>query len=293
MTRLQQQFTLPDGRHLGFDEHGEPDGHPIFYFHGTPSARVEWEFFGTEELTRTLNLHIIAVDRPGMGLSDFQPNRRLTDWPTDVCALANHLRLDRFAVIGYSGGTPYAAVCAAKIPDRLSAVGLVAVIGPFNQPGLTDGINPQNLQFLQANLEKPWLARLIQRMMALAARFVPETLIAQAMKALPEPDQAIMAGPNGKQAFVHMVRESVRRGTRGPQVDTALMVSPWDFQPTDIHIPVYLWQGTKDQNAPPSMARYLAASIPKSHLRLYPEEGHLSIMANHAEEIFRTLVVEQ
>jgi pimeloyl-ACP methyl ester carboxylesterase len=178
MPHLYQHYTLPDGRRLGYDEHGERDGYPIFYFHGTPSARVEWAFFGTEELTQTLNLRVIAVDRPGMGLSDFQPNRRVTDWPADVCALADHLHLERFGVVGYSGGVPYAAVCAARLPDRLTAVGCVAVVGLFDRAGLTAGMNPHNLRFLEANRDKPWLARLIQRMLAVGARVAPDKVIA-------------------------------------------------------------------------------------------------------------------
>jgi pimeloyl-ACP methyl ester carboxylesterase len=68
MTKLNQRITLPDGRKLGYNEYGQPDGLPVFYFHGTPSACVEWELFGNEELTGRLNMRLIAVDRPGMGL---------------------------------------------------------------------------------------------------------------------------------------------------------------------------------------------------------------------------------
>jgi pimeloyl-ACP methyl ester carboxylesterase len=289
MSRLQQQLTLPDGRRLGYDEHGEPSGHPLFYFHGTPSARVEWDVFGMNELAYSLDLRVIAVDRPGMGLSDYQPDRRMSDWPADVSTLADYLGLDRFAVLGYSGGVPYAAACAAMIPERLTRVGLAAVVGPFDQPHLTAGINAQNLRFLYINRDRPRLARVIQRGMALVARFAPDRLVAQATAALPTPDQAVMADPRAGAAFTRMVRESARRGARGPQLDSALMVSPWDFSPADIRIPVYLWHGARDQNASRAMAEYLAAAIADSHLTVYPDDGHLSVMAHHAEEILRTL----
>jgi pimeloyl-ACP methyl ester carboxylesterase len=78
---------------------------------------------------------------------------------------------------------------------------------------------------------------------------------------------------------------------RGPQLDAALMVSPWEFDPAAIAIPVYLWHGAQDRNAPLPMARYLAVTIPTGHLVVYPDEGHLSVMANHAEEIFQSLHV--
>ena len=289
MSKLNQQFTLPGGRKLGYAEHGEASGKPLFYFHGTPSARVEWGFFGSAELVRKLGLHVIAVDRPGMGLSSFQPDRRMSDWPSDVAALASKLGLDRFAVLGFSGGTPYALACALKIPERLISVGLVGVEAPFELPGMTAGLNSQSLQFLEMNRDKPWLARIIQTTMGLSARFAPDRLLAQVMNALPEPDRAVLASADKRQAFVKMMLESTRGGTRGPQVDTALMVSPWGFDPADIKMQVQIWQGELDADAPPSMARYIAGAIPQSQITFYPTEGHLSVMVNHVEEILAAL----
>ena len=90
MPELDQQFKLPDGRRLGYDEYGSSDGKSLFYFHGSPSSRVESTLFISEELLLSLNVRLIAVDRPGMGLSDFQTNRRILDWSQDVIALVNH-----------------------------------------------------------------------------------------------------------------------------------------------------------------------------------------------------------
>lgn len=108
MPRLNQQFQPPDGRRLGFDEYGAPDGKPLFYFHGSPSSRLEARLYLSEDLLQSLDVRLIAVDRPGMGLSDFQPNRRLLDFPKDLLALADHLKIDRFATLAagpvFSGG---------------------------------------------------------------------------------------------------------------------------------------------------------------------------------------------
>lgn len=285
MGQHQQRYRLPDGRHLGFDEHGDPAGIPVFYFHGTPGARVELATFAPPALIERLRLHLIAVDRPGMGLSDFQPGRRVSDWPKDVLALADHLGLERFGVLGYSGGTLYAMACAALIPDRLTRVVLAGVVGPFDRPGLTDGINPQNLQVLELCRTRPGLARLIQRLMGFMAGILPKQTIKQVLSALPPPDQAALADPAIQQGFLRMVIEASRRGGHGPQHDSALMVSPWDFDPAAIRTQVKMWQGAQDRNAPPAMAEYLAGIIPGCDLQIYPAEGHVSIMVNHIEEI--------
>jgi pimeloyl-ACP methyl ester carboxylesterase len=285
MGQHQQRYRLPDRRRLGFDEHGDPAGTPIFYFHGTPGARVELATFAPPALVDRLGLRLITPDRPGMGLSDFQPGRRVSDWPKDVLALADHLGLERFGVLGYSGGTLYAMACAALIPDRLTRVVLAGVVGPFDKPGLTTGINPQNLQFLEMCRERPLIASLIQRLMGLMARFTAQQVIKQVKSALPPADQAAISTVDIQQGFLRMVMESSRRGGRGPQHDSALMISPWDFDPAAIKLPVQMWQGAQDRNAPPAMAEYLAGVIPGCDLQVYPAEGHVSIIVNHIEEI--------
>ncbi len=114
-------FTLPDGRKLAYAEFGKPDGFPVFYFHATPSSRLEPLFLG-DEIFSQLGLRVICPDRPGMGNSSFQENRGLSDWPEDVKFLAQVLELNQISILGVSGGGAYAAVCAAKIPGQLCKV---------------------------------------------------------------------------------------------------------------------------------------------------------------------------
>jgi pimeloyl-ACP methyl ester carboxylesterase len=289
MSKTNQQLRLATGRRLAYDEHGAADGTPIFYFHGSPSAKLEWHLFGNEALTRKLTVRIIVPDRPGLGRSDFQPGRRISDWPADVIALADHLALARFAVLGYSAGGPYAAVCALKIPERLTHVGIVSGTGPFGEPDLLAAINPFNLRFIRLARTNPWLSRLMLRLMGRMVRYWPHYVIAQAKAGLPAPDQVVLARPDFQRAFVAVIQEGLRAGPRGAQLDTALMASPWDFRPQDIRAAVHLWHGEADANAPLAMGRYMAATIPNSNAAFYPGEGHLSLMAKHMEEILNVL----
>ena len=110
-----RDITLPDGRRLAYAEFGTPDGRPVLYFHGAPSSRLEPLLVG-DDAWRANGLRVIAPDRPGVGLSDFLPKRGFSQWPNDVVALADALGLERFGVIGMSGGGGYVAACAAKIP---------------------------------------------------------------------------------------------------------------------------------------------------------------------------------
>jgi len=119
--RTNRTHELEDGRTLGYAEYGAPDGRPVFVFHGFPGSRLTWSAFDPQDCAGELGLRVIAPERPGYGLSEFQRGRELLDWPEDVLALADPLGLERFAVLGLSGGGPYAAACAFKIPARLVA----------------------------------------------------------------------------------------------------------------------------------------------------------------------------
>src|SRR5262249_37704143 len=109
-------LKLVSGRQLGWAEFGDPAGFPILYFHGLPGSRLEAGL--TDDSARRHGARVIAVDRPGFGLSDYEPNRRIMDWPDRVRELVAHLGLERFSIIGVSGGAPYASVCAFQLADQ-------------------------------------------------------------------------------------------------------------------------------------------------------------------------------
>lgn len=127
--QLDQTLTLSDGRTLGFAEYGSPHGKPLLYFHGLPACRYEIDF---HELGLRHGARIFALDRPGMGLSAFQPNRQLLDWPADVKDFTGKLGLVEYRVLGGSGGGPYSLVCAKALPkESLKGVGVLAGFAPL------------------------------------------------------------------------------------------------------------------------------------------------------------------
>ena len=282
MTNHRQRIRIKDGRYLSFVSMGDPSGAPVLYFHGTPSSAAEARLFGTSADIAAHGLHLIAVDRPGSAGSTFRRDRRILDWASDVGEVADALGLERFSVLGYSGGGPYALACAYAIGDRAASVTTVSGTCPFEVPGVTDGIAPDSWRFMQLARTRPVASRAISGVMGLAARWAPKRMIAQATRALPAPDAAVLRDPDLAAAFVRMVYETTHGSARGAQHDTALMISPWGFDPAAITGPVTAWHGTEDQNAPPAMARWLAARIPNMELHWLDGEGHVSAAANHA-----------
>jgi hypothetical protein len=139
-------------------------------------------------MARTANVRLIVSDRPGIGLLQFKPGRKVTDWPDDVMELADQLEIGRFSVLGVSGRCPYSLVCAM----RIASVGIVSGIGPHHIHGLTDGANPNNLHVLRMSLERPAAFRPILWSLGVISRVAPRYMAIQAASAFPPVDQQLL-----------------------------------------------------------------------------------------------------
>ncbi|MBO0793332.1 MAG: alpha/beta hydrolase [Ktedonobacteraceae bacterium] len=273
---LDQTIHLHDGRTLGYAEYGVPEGKALFYF---GASRLEARFLA-EQATQA-GIRLIGTDRPGMGRSGFQAGRQLLDWPADVVELADRLQIDRFAMVGVSGGGPYALACAHRIPDRLTACGVVSGVGPVHV-------------FLFQRW--PWL---LTPLMGVMGHFFRNE--AQAGKALtwftrswPEPDRRSLALPEIRAIIAASQAEAFRQGTRGLTYDVLLTEGrPWGFQLEEIAFPtLYLWHGELDKDTPIAMGRAVADQLAQCQATYYPGEGHISLIVNYREEIVRTLMTE-
>jgi pimeloyl-ACP methyl ester carboxylesterase len=221
-----ETIQLRDGRRLGYAELGDPGGHPLLYFHGFLGSRVEGRV--GDEAAKATGVRVIALDRPGMGLSDFQPERSFLDWPEDVSQVADALGLERFAVLGISGGSPYAAVCAWTLPQRLTSAGIVSGISPLDVPGATHGMSRQNRLLLQKVGHLPVLPRLLMGMAAAQARR-PDRAPEQGRRAFAAVDQPYLDRPELREALAATLAEAFRRGGRGPAWELRLYTRPWRF----------------------------------------------------------------
>jgi pimeloyl-ACP methyl ester carboxylesterase len=283
------QIELLDGRQLGYVEAGDPDGHPIFYFHGFPGSRLEIELSGVD--VAPLGARLIGVDRPGMGLSDFAPHRRFGDWPEDVSQLADALGLDHFSVVGVSGGGPYVAACALKLHDRLESAGIVCGVGPMNVPGSRKGMSVMNRVLFGLSRPGPWLAWVPTWVTARVLDAPTEKFQQRMARTLPIPDsELIEQRPDIAETLRRSAREAFRSGSRGVTHESVLYARRWDFRLEDIPMKVHLWQGELDRNVSPAMGHHQAAAIPDCTATFFPEEGHLSLPVNHMDSIVRELM---
>ncbi len=288
--RLQNACILEDGRKLVYDIYGAMEGTPYFYFHGYPSSRIEASCI--HEKAEEKNIKIIAVDRPGIGLSDFQKNRKIVDWAEDVSELANELGFMKFGVMGMSSGAPYALACGYKIPEKLNKIVLISALGgvDFKQPGLK---NDHKAAFRVAG-SLPFVYRFLLwlcRIRHIKGKNAAKKYFRINFKHLALKDQELLQNPDILDAVVEFQYESCRKGLKGLVYEAKLLGRPWGMNLSTIssNLKIYLWHGTADLVAPVTASKEIERMLPKSIADYKEDEGHFSLLFYYHPEILEVL----
>jgi pimeloyl-ACP methyl ester carboxylesterase len=253
-------LRLADGRLLAWTEWGDPRGSPVVFLHPCPGSRL---FCPDEQTTAGHGVRLITVDRPGYGGSDPVSDPTLAGFATDLERLMDHLWLGQFPVVGWSGGGPYAAACAARLGERVSALGLVAAPAPGLSPAAPD------LRRLAGEDPEEALA-------AVAAGTAPRaTDPGAAGEGWASPsDAALRRRPGVEQALQGMWDEGLRAGPQGLAADVAAGLRPWEFDPSLVRTPATLFYGDDDPVVGLTDARWWEQALPDAHLSVL-QGGHL------------------
>jgi pimeloyl-ACP methyl ester carboxylesterase len=281
-------ISLADGGSIAVSEYGVATGEPIFFFHGWPSSRTMAQL--TDAAARDLNLRIISPDRPGIRDSSFQRNRKLLDWPPLLRELADKMEIDRFKIIGISGGAPYTLASAWALPERVKAVAVVSGAPPLAE--MVDRSKllrlyrwllffyPRHRELLRFSFRavRPFLS------IKLPIRFRPALL-----KLLQPCDAAVLRDIAAFEACFESQRQAWRASADGLMTDAEIYAQPWGFQLEEISVPVRLWHGKKDRSFHWKLARELSDRLTNCQTHLVEGEGHYSLPIRHMHEILSDL----
>jgi pimeloyl-ACP methyl ester carboxylesterase len=278
--------NLPDGRVLAYEEYGIPSGFPVLSFHGGLSSRLDAA--PAHEAAVAKGVRLISPDRPGMGLSTYQLGRRLTDWPADVTQLTEALGIGQFAVMGWSAGGPYAAVCAATMGDRVTAVALLSSAVPLDLYGTTRGLALEDRVLLLLSQRTPWLASTLMKVSIVNASNA--RLFRAVLRTFPPADRKVLTEWGPPDHALAFVREAMRQGPDGCVQDYRIFGDPWGFSLEEIHVPVDIWEGAEDSTGPPGYRAFLKRHIRQATVNVVPGEGHLSLLPHQAPAILSSLL---
>jgi pimeloyl-ACP methyl ester carboxylesterase len=271
--------ALPDGRQLAYLEGGDPAGYPVVGLHGTPGCRLNR--LPDDSVYARAGARYITTDRAGFGQSSRHHGRSVADEAADVRAVADALGLDRFSVVGGSGGGPHALACAALLADRVDRVACQSGLAPLGDAGMprTDWVQGMTeeivaeLEWAEAG-EAVTQARLSAAQAQMERRLVadPATLLGEGMS---DGDQELLARPEIVAVFTRIVSEQCVHGVGGWVDDTLAFARPWGFDLDAITVPVLLTYGLQDFSCPPEHGRWLARRLPTAVVIEDETGGHL------------------
>ena len=261
----ETDLELGDGRTLHVYDTGDAGGRlAVFWHHGTPNigAPPEPLFAAAEDL----GIRWVSYDRPGYGGSTPDPDRNLASAAACVSTVADRLGIDRFALMGHSGGGSHALACGALLEERVVGVVSVSGLAPYGAEGLDffAGMAASSVASLGAAVE---------------GRAAKERYEASDVEYDPEFTPADLAALEGEWSwFAEVVGPAVEGGSGGLIDDDLAYVAPWGADPERAKAPILLLHGGRDRVVPSSHGEWLAHRCPSAELRLYPDDGHISVL---------------
>ena len=266
--------VLADGRRLAYTEYGDTSGYPIIFAHGMPGSRLEGRFF--DDQARAAGFRILALDRPGIGASTYQPDRRLLDYSDDVRQFADQLGLDTFVHMGWSSGGSRTLACAYSLGDRVSQA--VVLSGYTHFAELPDS----HLLLLKTRWPGPVLAELsttlfraVVAVVVWISRRRPGLYMHEARSMISEQDRQLLADDTRSHYFRQDQLACLDSGGRAVATDLLTEMTDWGFRLAQVTVPTLIYQGQQDPFVPERFAHHMAEHISGADLTLLPDAGHL------------------
>ncbi len=261
--REDLRMTLPNGRMLAYAEYGDATGWPVFCIHGTPGSRHLYAV--ADESARTQRLRLIAPDRPGFGDSDDCPDWGFTEIADDLAQLAAHLEIERFSVLGFSGGGPYAAYAARALAPRVARLVLLSAYAPGERAGLAQQI------MMSLGRLSPSAMRLTSQAIASIPMSLAKRIICVGVN---RSDQKITQNPQIRDSLT-VGLQAVRNNPYGVVAEAQLFARPWQLpEITHPDPPVWIWHGLEDRIVSVRAALHYARVFTRARLTLLPGTGH-------------------
>jgi pimeloyl-ACP methyl ester carboxylesterase len=287
--KLEGNIAVGDDRQIGFAEFGDPQGRAIFWLHGTPGARrqipMEARVYAEQRQIR-----LIGIDRPGIGSSTPYQYDTAFAFAEDLRTIADTLGVDKFEVIGLSGGGPYALACAAAMPDRVVAAGVLGGVAPVCGADAIGGgvstlvtVAAQVIEVAGApiRLAASGLIRLI--------RPIAEPALYAYARISPEADRRLLVRPEFKAMFLDDLLNGSRKQLAAPFADIVVFARDWGFRLDEVKVPVRWWHGDRDHIVPFEHGQHVVSRLPDAELSHVPGESHLAGLGR-AEEILDTMI---
>src|SRR6516162_6327154 len=259
---------LHDGGVVAFQEYGDATGTPVIFCHGWPSSRTMAQL--ANEPARALGVRIISPDRPGISDSTVHFDRKLSDWPSVIERLVDHLKIGEFRILAISGGAPYAYATAVAMPERVRAIAVVGGVVPFAELKDFKGLLPLYRYMLTFHRSRPQVLRkmfwLVRPFLSIRAPIRIRPLLLK-MLLLRPCDAASLRDDAAFEAIFESQRRAWRGSAEGVMIDAQIYAQPWGLMVEDVRVPVRLWHGKEDRAFSVRLAEQVAKRLPNCEAR--------------------------
>lgn len=254
-------LTAPDGRRIGWAEHGPAEGRPLAYLHGMPGSRRDLQSIFGPELLRRFGLRIFSIDRAGYGESDpVGLDRR--DVARDLFTVADHLGIESFPLLAVSMGGTYALTAAALAPDRVERLVLaVPQALPYDDPEVVAALDQDGQEDVEAALrgDRPEFEESYRRAAAEMAADSRDLLL-DAPQGWSKLEQELVQ-TSWTDGIAASLSFGLSRSHRGYYEDALRIVLPLEVDLADVRCPVRIITASLDDWEPAVNAHRLARQL--------------------------------
>jgi len=283
-----QILQLKDGRKLAYDVYGDPKGTPVIFNHGFSDSRLIRN--PDNNLTASLGVRVIAADQPGVGGSSPFRGRKMVDWGKDMEALADFLQIDRFSVIGHSGGGPHALSIAYRLPERVTKIVLASPVIPLDETGMPALLKNKDLKLIARLHKFPFLIKWICNFSARSAIRNINRFMLMCARDDPSDAATLLQDPKRKAMFEASFTAGMVQGGEG-LYEMIMALWDWGFELRNIKTPVKIFYGDTDQIIDVKMPQKLNDKLPNSSIHTWPGAGHYGFVRRDCwEELLKACV---
>ena len=224
-------------------------------------------------VTAAAGVRLITIDRPGYGGSDLTAEAVTIPSLADDAAMVLHeLGATDVAAVGWSAGGRLAMALAARHPDLVRSVDLLAAPAPDEDvPWYPEEVRPM----VDALRQDPDGA--VAAMTPMLAPMTSDAAGAVGQLGVGPADEALLLErPGLLDGVTAMLTEAFRAGAGGLAADiVSYTVHDWGFDPRAVGVPVRCWYGADDQLVTPAHGEWWCDQALDSSLRVVGGVGHL------------------
>jgi pimeloyl-ACP methyl ester carboxylesterase len=283
MTDHQTTTTLRDGRTVAVHELASPAGgngvaRTIVFFHAAPGAG---NFDPDPAETTRRNVRLLAVDRPGYGRSDPVGSG---EWASvdraveDTAEVLKERGIHRVSAVGWSAGGREALALAARYPDLVERVAVIATPAPDEEVPWVPEEQRAALEALRGKSADDVHAALTEQMAAMVPDDPGDPAAVRVVGGNPV-DEPALSRSGARDRVAAMLAEAFAQGATGMAADVAgYALRPWGFEPGDVRQKSLLVYGAADKLAGPRHGRWWQEHLPDARHETVPDAGHLVVI---------------